>query len=148
METSSFRILVADKFEPWRRFVRSALDKREGLQIVGEAKDGLEAIEKAIALRPDLVLLDVHLSGVDGLEAAKRISDAVPGVKLLFATLDADLMTAALSIGAHGYILKIDAARELLPAINAILRGERFVSTASERPRSFRKVRTFPTPKS
>jgi DNA-binding NarL/FixJ family response regulator len=145
METSSFRILVVDNYEPWRRYVSSTLEEREGLQVVGETGDGLEAVRKAIELRPDLVLLDIGLSGVNGLEAAKQISDAVPGVKLLFATQDrdAEIMKAALSNGAHGYILKIEANHELLPAINAILHGEKFVSGASESPSTFRKARAF-----
>jgi two-component system response regulator NreC len=130
LETSSFRILVADNFEPWRRYVSSTLQQDQSLQIVGVACDGIEAVQKAMQLKPDLVLLSVALCpALNGLEAAKRISEAVPGVKLLFATqvIDRDVMTAALSNGAHGYITKMDAPRELLHAINAIRRGEKFV---------------------
>ena len=130
MERSSFRILVADSFEPWRRYVSSTLQKDESLEIVGVASDGFEAVQKAIELNPDLVLLSVGLSPhLNGIEAAKRIIKAVPGVKLLFATqiIDPDIMTEALSNGAHGYIWKIDAQRELLPAIKAIRRGEIFI---------------------
>ena len=130
METSSFRILIADSFEPWVRYVSSTLVKDESLQIVGVASDGLEAVQKAIELKPDLVLLSVGLSlHLNGIEAAKRIIKAVPGVKLLFATqiIDPDLMTEILRIGAHGYISKMNAERELLPAIGAIRRGEKFI---------------------
>jgi DNA-binding NarL/FixJ family response regulator len=131
VETSSFRILVADNFEPWRRYVSSTLQKDESLEIVGVASDGLEAVQKAIELKPDLVLLSVGLPKLNGVEAAKRISEAVPGVKLLFATqiIDPDIMTEALSNGAHGYIWKIDAQRELLHAIRAIRQGEKFIGS-------------------
>ena len=130
METSSFRILIADNFEPWRRYVSSTLEKDQSVQIVGVASDGLEAVQKATELRPDLVLLSVGLPKLNGIEAAKRISEAVPSVKLLFATqiIDPDVMTEAMSNGAHGFIWKMDAARDLLPAIRAIRRGEKFMS--------------------
>lgn len=132
METQSFRILIADSFEPWRRYASSALQKDESLQIVGVASDGLEAVQKAIELKPDLVLLSIGLSPqLNGIEAAKQIIKAVPGVKLLFATqiIDPDVMTEALSNGAHGYISKMGAERELLPAIRAIRRGETFIGS-------------------
>ena len=93
---------------------------------MGEASDGLDAVQKAIELIPDLVLLSVALPKLNGLEAAKQISKAVPIVKLLFATqiTDRDVMAAALSAGAHGYIWKM-----LLPAIQAIRRGEKFIGS-------------------
>jgi DNA-binding NarL/FixJ family response regulator len=132
METSSFRILIADGFEPWRRYASSSLQRDESLEIVGMASNGFEAVQKAIELKPDLVLLSVGLSPhLNGLEAAKRIVKAVPGVKLLFAThiIDPEVMAEALSIGAHGYIWKMDAQRELLPAIRAIRQGEKFIGS-------------------
>jgi DNA-binding NarL/FixJ family response regulator len=131
VETSSFRILVADSFEPWRRYSSSTLQKDESLEVVGMACDGFEAVQKAIELKPDLVLLSVGLSHLNGIQAAKRISEAVPGVKLLFAThvIDPEVMTEALSNGAHGYIWKMDAQRELLHAIRAIRRGETFIGS-------------------
>ena len=131
LETSLFRILVADSFEPWHHYVSSTLQKDQSLQIVGVAFNGFEAVQRAIELRPDLVLLSVGLPKLNGIEAAKRISEAVPGVKLLFATqiIDPDVMTEALSYGGDGYIWKMDAQRELLPAIKAIRRGEKFISS-------------------
>jgi DNA-binding NarL/FixJ family response regulator len=132
VETSSFRILVADNFEPWRRYASSTLEKDQSLEIAGMASNGLEAVQKAIELKPDLVLLSVGLSPqLNGIEVAKRIIKAVPGVKLLFATqiIDPDVMREALSNGAHGYIWKMDAQRELLPAIRAIRRGEKFIGS-------------------
>ena len=110
--------------------MRSTLEKCDGLQIVGVASSGLEAVRKAIELKPDLVLLSVGLfPQTNGMEAAKHIINAVPGVKLLFAIqiIDPHVMADALSNGAHGYILKMDAQRELLPAIRAIRQGEKFM---------------------
>ena len=131
METSSFRILIAENFEPWHRYASSMLEEDQSLEIVGMASDGFEAVQKAVELKPDLVLLSVGLPKLSGVEAAKRIIKAVPGVKLLFAThvIDPEVMTKALSIGAHGYIWKMDAQRELLPAIRAIRRGEKFIGS-------------------
>lgn len=131
METQSFRILIADSFEPWRRYASSTLQKDESLQIVGMASDGLEAVQKAVELKPDLVLLSVGLSPqLNDIEAAKRIIKAVPGVKILFATqiIDPDVMMEALSNEAHGYISKMGAAPELL-SMRAIRREEKFIGS-------------------
>lgn len=130
MQGSSFRILLVDSFEPWCRYVSSLLGRDQSLQIVGVASSGLEAVRKAIELKPDLVLLSVGLfPRTNGMEAAKHIIKAIPSVKLLFAIqiIDPHVMAEALSNGAHGYILKMDAERELLPAIKAIRQGERFI---------------------
>jgi DNA-binding NarL/FixJ family response regulator len=106
------------------------LEEQPDLQVVGEAKDGLEAIQKAIELKPDLVLMEINLAAVNGLEVARRMAEAARNVKILFVsqTNDADVIAAALSDGAYGYILKIDAGTELLPAIRATVRGEHFVN--------------------
>jgi len=131
VETSSFRILIADNFEPWRRYASSTLQKDESLKLVGAASDGLEAVQKAIELKPDLVLLSIGLHKLNGIEAANQICKAVRGVKLLFATqiIDPEVMTEALSNGAHGYISKMNAECELLCAIRAIRRGETFIGS-------------------
>jgi DNA-binding NarL/FixJ family response regulator len=101
------------------------------LHVVGEASDGLEAVQKAQELNPDLILLDIGLPNLNGIEAQSRLCRLVPGAKVLFLSQnnDAELVRAALSNGARGYVLKVDAGRELLNAIKAILRGERFVSS-------------------
>jgi DNA-binding NarL/FixJ family response regulator len=131
VETSSFRILVVDDYLPWRFSVSCTLQQDQSLRIVDVASDGLEAIQKAVKLKPDLVLLGVALRKLNGLEAARQIRKAVPGVKLLFATqiIDADMMAEALRDGAHGFISKMDAQGELLPAIGAIRRGEIFIGS-------------------
>ena len=128
---SIVRTLVVDDFEPFRRFVCSTLERRPELQVIGEASDGLEAVHKAEELRPDLILLDIGLPTLDGVEAAHRISKVVPSATILFLSqeTDADVVAAALSNGAGGYVLKLDAIRDLLPAVESVLRGQRFIST-------------------
>jgi DNA-binding NarL/FixJ family response regulator len=129
------RILLVDDYEPWRRSVVSILKRHDELQIIGEAADGLEAVQKAEALNPDLILLDISLPTLSGIEAASRISHLVPGSKILFVSsnTDAELVRVALSNGAQGYVLKADAGSELLPAIKAVLQGKRYVSRGIER---------------
>ena len=124
------RILLVDDVEPWRRAVGSLLRTQEQLQVVGEAVDGQEAIQKAQELQPDLILLDVGLPKLNGIEAASRIEQVASSAKILFLTqnTDVEIVQAALSNGAHGYVLKADAGSELLPAIKAVLRGGKFIS--------------------
>jgi len=125
------RILVVDDFEPFRRFLCEALKARLQLQVVGEALDGLEALQKAKDLQPDLVLLDIGLPKLNGIEAAKSLSRIVPDAKILFVSQcnDADVIAVAMSNGAKGYVWKQTAQSELLPAVEAILRDDRFVSS-------------------
>src|SRR5262249_10295126 len=129
--TSMVRVLAVDDFESFRRFAASQLGKRPELQIIGEASDGSEAVEKAEALQPDLVLLDIGLPKLNGFEAARRIRKHSPDSKILFISQDSsvDTVHAALETGASGYIVKSDAGRELLPAVDAILRGEQFIGS-------------------
>ena len=128
---SIVRTLVVDDSEPFRRFVCSTLEGRPELQVIGEASDGLEAVHKAEELKPDLILLDIGLPTLNGVEAAHRISNLVPGATILFLSqeTDAEVVAAALSNGARGYVLKLDAILELLPAVESVLRGQRFIST-------------------
>ena len=100
------------------------------MQIVGEASDGLQAVQKAQELKPDLILLDIGLPRLNGIEAASRILRLVPGAKVLFVnhSNDVDVVTAALSDGARGYVRKENAKTDLLPAVETVLHGDRFVS--------------------
>jgi len=129
LETSSHRVLVVEDSEPFRKFVCSALEKRPELQIVGEVSDGLEAVQKAEALHPDLILLDIGLPSLNGIEAARRICKLSPESKILFLSQECsvDLVQEALCAGAQGYVVKSDAGRELLEGVNAVLRGVQFV---------------------
>jgi DNA-binding NarL/FixJ family response regulator len=130
LETSSIRVLVVDDYEPWRHFVCSTLQMHPEYQIIGEASDGLEAVQKAKDLQPDLIVLDVGLPTLNGIEAARRLHELSPNSQILFLSENRswDIAQEALSTGAAGYVIKSDAARDLVPAVEAILRGQRFVS--------------------
>jgi DNA-binding NarL/FixJ family response regulator len=106
---------VVDDYEPWRRFVSTTLQKQPGLQIIGEAVDGLEAVQKAQQLQPDLILLDIGLPTLNGIEAARRIRELSPKSKILFVSDNRswDIVEEALRTGAVGYVVNSDAAREL-----------------------------------
>ena len=129
---ASIRVLVVDDYEPWRRFHLSTLQKEEQLRIIGEASDGLEAVQKAQELQPDLILLDIGLPTLNGIEAARQIRSVSIASKILFVSENRSVEIAeeALSTGAGGYVLKSDAARELLSAVKAVLEGKRFVSAS------------------
>ena len=130
MTSSRIRVLVADDYEPWYGFVLSTFQREPKLQVIFQASDGLQAVQKAEELQPDLILLDIGLPKISGIQAARSIRELFPKIKILFASVHrhSDIVEAALRTGAEGYIVKTDAATELLPAIEAILQGERFVS--------------------
>jgi DNA-binding NarL/FixJ family response regulator len=98
---------------------------------VAEIGNGLEAVHRAEELKPDLILLDMGLPGLDGLEAANRIRQVAPGARIIFLTQnsDKDTVQAAFMTGAQGYVLKTDAENELLPAVAGVLEGDDFVSS-------------------
>ena len=129
MATSSIRVLVVDDFEPFRRLVSSTLQKTLDLRTIVEASDGVEAVELAQALQPDLILLDIGLPKLDGIEVARTIRELAPRSKILFVSQESsvDVVQAAFSAGASGYVVKMDAGSELPTAVNAVLRGETFV---------------------
>ncbi len=101
------------------------------LQIIGEVSDGLEAVQKAVELQPDLILLDIGLPSLNGIEAARQIRTLVPESKVIFLTQEssADVVREARSLGARGYVVKLMAGSELLPAVEAVLSGKTFVSS-------------------
>jgi len=108
------------------------LQERRGWQVIAEASDGSEAVQRAEELKPDLILLDIGLPKLNGIEAAWRIRPVSPSSKIIFLSQnsDFDVVRAALSTGAISYVHKTDAQSELLPAVDAVLRGKRFVSSS------------------
>jgi len=130
--SGSIRVLVVDDYEPWRRFVRLTLLLHQELQIVGEIMDGPEALRQAEELQPDVILLDIGLPTLNGIEVARRIRVVSPKSRILFVSENRsrDIAEEALSTGAGGYVVKSDAASELLPAVKAVLEGKRFISAS------------------
>lgn len=118
------RILVVDDFEPWRNSVRLVLERNPSFRVIGEASDGQEAIEKATEMQPDVILLDVGMPSVNGIEAANLIQQSCPKSRILFVTLDdvSGVRNAAMRVGAAGYLRKADAGNELCAAITGALR--------------------------
>ena len=133
--TPLHRVLVVEDHEPFRRVICEVLQRRGDVLIVGEAADGLDAIRQAETLRPDVVMLDIGLPTLSGLEVAGRIRASVPDAKLMFVTNESSLEVAeqAFSRGAHGYVYKPRALRDIPPVLEAILRGGQFVSGGLER---------------
>jgi DNA-binding NarL/FixJ family response regulator len=125
------RVLVVEDFVPYRRFTCSTLASLCGLQIVGEVSDGLEAIQKAVELHPDLIVLDIGLPSLNGIETARQIRKLVPESRIIFLTQESspDVVQEALSLGARGYVAKTKAQIDLFAAVEAVLSGITFVST-------------------
>jgi DNA-binding NarL/FixJ family response regulator len=125
------RILIVDDFEKFRRYLCSVLEQDRRFEIVGEACDGMEAVQKAAELKPDLVLLDVGLPKLNGVQAARQMHKVAPLAKILFISQEFsfDVVKAALrsGAGALGYIQKLNVAGELLPGIESVLAGRYFV---------------------
>jgi DNA-binding NarL/FixJ family response regulator len=121
---------LVDDFAPWRRLIHTLLKKRPELQIVCEVSDGLDAVQKARELKPDLILLDIGLPTLNGIGAAQRIRNFAPKSKILFVSenYSEDIAREALGIGGCGYVIKSDAGTDLLAAVDAVILGKQFVS--------------------
>jgi DNA-binding NarL/FixJ family response regulator len=130
------RILVVEDHLQVRRFTCSTLHQRTDFQVVGEAEDGLEALLQADALQPDVILLDIGLPKLNGIEAARRILEVVPQCKILFLSLESSrgVVQQALAAGGVGYVHKLHTGRDLLAAIDAVLGGQQFISRELTRP--------------
>jgi len=125
------RILIADDHEVARRGIRALLENHAGWQVCGEAKDGRDAVELAATTKPHVVLLDIGMPNLNGLEAARQISASSPGVAILILTMhDSDNMVRdVLRAGARGFLLKSDAGRDLVAAVEALQLQRTFFTT-------------------
>jgi DNA-binding NarL/FixJ family response regulator len=130
LRPSSIHILVVDDSEPWRRFASSTLRKQPGLQVVGEASNGLEAFQKAVELEPDLILLGIGVPSLNGIEAARRIREMVPEAKIIFLSEESsfDVVQKAMSLGASAFVVKTMVANELVAVVETVLAGMKIVS--------------------
>lgn len=128
-------MLVVDDFGPFRSFICSALRQKPELEVIAELSDGLAAVQKAKELAPDLIVLDIGLPTLSGIEAARQIREFVPNAKIIFLTQESsdDVIQEALGLGARGYVVKTQAGSDLLAAVEAVLQGKRFVTRGSEK---------------
>ena len=129
---STTRILIVDDYKDWRRQVRLLLRARPEWQVIAEASDGSEAVQKAEELKPDLIVLDIGLPKLNGMKVAQRVCQVSPSTKIVFLSQNSDLdfVQAALGASAWGYVHKSHAQSDLLPAVAAVLRGKKFVSSS------------------
>ena len=130
---SGIRVLVVEDYAPWSEFICSMLEQKREVRGVCVASNGMEAVEKAKTLKPDLILLDISLPQLHGIEVARRIGAVAAQSKILFVSenRDPDIIQEALSTGALGYVMKSQATLDLSLAIDAVLAGGTFVSDHS-----------------
>jgi DNA-binding NarL/FixJ family response regulator len=131
-DDSIVRVLVVEDHLPFRQFISATLDKKRNLQIIGEVSDGLEAIQKAVQLKPDLILLDIGLPTVNGIEVARQIRRVAPQSKIMFLTTESDVVVVeeAARLGASGYVVKAMAGADLSTALEVVISGRRFASSS------------------
>lgn len=129
-EMAPIRVLLVDDHEIARKGIRSVLITDAGLDIVSEAVDGEEAVKRSEEFRPDIILLDITLPVISGIQAARQIRAVSPDSRIIFLSQHDSIQIAkdALSVGAQGYVVKSDAGRDLLSAIQTVQRGQTFVS--------------------
>ena len=127
---ASMRVLVVEDFVPFWQVIRSTLAERPDVQVICEVADGLEAVQKTELLEPDLVLLDIGLPTLNGIEAARQIRKLAPKSKIIFLSQESspEVVQEALNLGAWGYVVKTRAASDLVAAVDAFLEGRQFVS--------------------
>jgi DNA-binding NarL/FixJ family response regulator len=132
MRNGIVQILVVDDFEPFRRFLHWKLQSRPKWHIVSEASDGLQAVRKAQELQPDLILLDIGLPKLNGIEAARQIRESAPQSRIIFVSQESspDIVQEALSLGTCGYVVKSKAEHDLLATVDEVLEGSQFLGGA------------------
>jgi DNA-binding NarL/FixJ family response regulator len=123
-------IVVVDDAPHWRRFIGFVVRIDPALEVICEVSNGADAVAVVEEVQPAIVLLDIGLPGICGIEAARRILERAPNSRIIFVSQqsDIDVVQEALSVGAAGYVLKIDAGTQLVPAIHCALRGQTFIS--------------------
>jgi DNA-binding NarL/FixJ family response regulator len=124
-------VLLVDDFAAFRAAVSPLLRQKPELQIVAEASDGIEAVEKSRQLQPDVILLDIGLPKLNGIAAARQIREVAPQSRIIFVTQEtsADIMKEAIGLGGMGYVVKTKVESELLNAIDLVLEGKQFIGS-------------------
>ena len=124
------RAMVVEDHKPFLDYICSVVGERPDTEVVGKVQSGIEAVEHAAVLQPDLIFLDIGLPGLNGLEAAHRIRKVAPVAKIIFLTQEMapEIVHEAFSLGAWGYVIKTSSARDLSAAILAVMSGRRFIS--------------------
>jgi DNA-binding NarL/FixJ family response regulator len=124
-------VLLVDDLVQFRAAVSALLARKPKLQIVAEASDGIEAVQKSQQLQPDVILLDIGLPKLNGIAAARQIRDVAPQSKIIFVTQEtsADIMKEAIGLGGIGYVVKAKVESELLKAIDLVLEGKQFIGS-------------------
>ncbi len=130
MTESAVRVLVADDHAMVREGIRSVLEREAGFEVVGEAGSGSEVLPLAERVQPDVAVLDISMPGETGLQAAARLRQALPHVRVLILSMydNTEYVLESVRAGAHGYLLKDGAAQELTNAIRAVMDGEAYFS--------------------
>jgi DNA-binding NarL/FixJ family response regulator len=130
VEKKKIRILLADDHNIMRRGLRLLLERQPGFEVVGEAADGRQTVERAEATKPDIVVLDIAMPNMSGIEAAQRIRAVLPQVAIIILSMHSDegYVLRALKVGAKGYLLKDSAEDDLIEAIKAVSEGKAFFS--------------------
>ena len=145
LEKPILRVLIVEDQEPMRKYIATKLRRKLQLRIVAEVAVGADAVQKAEELRPDLIVMDVGLPRLDGIEATRRIQKVHPKSKILFVTENCcpDVAEEALRSRGLGYVFKSNAEEDLLPAVDAVLRSKRLISfgLAGKLPRGRRSHR-------
>lgn len=151
MASPRIRILLADDHRIFREGLRALLTSASDLEVVGEAGDGNEVVAKAAEVRPDVILMDLQLPGLNGVEATRRILQSQPNVNVLVLTMfeDTDTVLAAMRAGARGYLLKDTHEEALLRSVRAVANGEAMFGPAvAERLLGYLAVATLPSERS
>jgi len=130
----SVTVLLVEDNAAFLQFVRNTIEGEITSPKIVEASDGLVAVQLALEIKPDLIVLDIGLPSLNGLEAAKKILQSSTASKILFLSQESskDVVQEAFKFGAKAYVVKSDAGRELTAALRAVLRGDRFVSSRAE----------------